>query len=191
MNNNPWHTLGVSRKASEDDIKRAYRKKAFRLHPDRNHAPNAELQFRELAEAYALLLDPERLRALESAEEETSKRQRDPGYHQQQTAEARKARRQEAREARQRAAIEQRWIFARQKRALRKSWLYYPLMALAWVGYLSIFVMAAVIASIPLLLSIRFNEPLVALTGFLIWPLCGLLIVRSSRYKREILVYFR
>jgi curved DNA-binding protein len=56
-----YKTLGVGRKASQDEIKRAYRKLALQYHPDRN--PNnkeAEDKFKDLNEAYQVLSDPEK-----------------------------------------------------------------------------------------------------------------------------------
>ncbi len=52
-----YEVLGVSRDASEADIKKAFRHKARELHPDVNKAPNAEEQFKELNEAYDVLSD--------------------------------------------------------------------------------------------------------------------------------------
>jgi len=51
--------LKVSRTASEADIKKAYRKLAMELHPDRNNEPDAEERFKEITEAYEVLCDPE------------------------------------------------------------------------------------------------------------------------------------
>ena len=52
--------LGVSRTASEVEIKRAYRKLAMEYHPDRNSSPGAEARFKEITEAYEVLRDPEK-----------------------------------------------------------------------------------------------------------------------------------
>jgi len=52
--------LGVSRDATEADIKKSYRKLAMDLHPDRNPAPEAEARFKEITEAYEVLRDPQK-----------------------------------------------------------------------------------------------------------------------------------
>ncbi|HTG83291.1 MAG TPA: DnaJ domain-containing protein, partial [Gemmatimonadales bacterium] len=49
--------LGVARDASEAEIKKAYRKLALELHPDRNPDPAAEARFKEITEAYEVLRD--------------------------------------------------------------------------------------------------------------------------------------
>lgn len=59
MSRDYYDILGVNKDASEGDIKRAYRKKAMKFHPDRNPGDsNAEIQFKEAAEAYSVLSDP-------------------------------------------------------------------------------------------------------------------------------------
>ena len=55
-----YQTLGVARDATQDDIKRAYRKLARKYHPDVSKEPDAEARFKELGEAYAVLKDPEK-----------------------------------------------------------------------------------------------------------------------------------
>jgi molecular chaperone DnaJ len=55
-----YEILGVSKDASKDEIKSAFRKKARILHPDVNKAPNAEEQFKELGKAYETLSDDDK-----------------------------------------------------------------------------------------------------------------------------------
>lgn len=50
-----YEVLGVNREASDDEIKSAFRKLAFKYHPDHNHDIGAEAQFKELNEAYEVL----------------------------------------------------------------------------------------------------------------------------------------
>jgi molecular chaperone DnaJ len=57
-----YAVLGVRPEASEDEIKRAYRKLARELHPDVNQDPEAERRFKEVSAAYQTLSDPARRR---------------------------------------------------------------------------------------------------------------------------------
>jgi molecular chaperone DnaJ len=57
----PYEVLGVGRDADETEVKKAFRRLARELHPDVNaHDPQAEEKFKEAAEAYEILSDPER-----------------------------------------------------------------------------------------------------------------------------------
>jgi len=55
-----YQVLGVSRDASQDEIKRAYRKLAQKYHPDRNKDSDAQAKFSKIGEAYEVLKDPEK-----------------------------------------------------------------------------------------------------------------------------------
>jgi curved DNA-binding protein len=56
----PYDILGVAKSASADDIKKAYRDKVRKLHPDVNKAPDAEAKFKEVQEAYDMLSDADK-----------------------------------------------------------------------------------------------------------------------------------
>ncbi|MFB9122662.1 J domain-containing protein [Paraburkholderia dipogonis] len=55
-----YQTLNVERDASQEDVKRSYRKLARKYHPDVSKLPDAEDRFKELGEAYDVLGDPEK-----------------------------------------------------------------------------------------------------------------------------------
>jgi len=61
-----YEVLGVSRDASEAEVKKAFRRLARELHPDVNQAPDAEERFKEAAEAYEVLSDAERRRTYDT-----------------------------------------------------------------------------------------------------------------------------
>lgn len=82
-----YAVLGVARGASDDEIKRAYRRLAMEYHPDRNPAPDAEAKFRGIAEAYEVLIDPEQ-RALYDRYGEAGLKSGAGGFHHVDLAEA-------------------------------------------------------------------------------------------------------
>ncbi|NEV62010.1 DnaJ C-terminal domain-containing protein [Thiorhodococcus minor] len=61
-----YKTLGVARDATQDQIKRAYRKLARKYHPDVSKEPNAEGRFKEINEANEVLRDPEKRAAYDA-----------------------------------------------------------------------------------------------------------------------------
>ncbi len=66
MSRNFFQTLGLAHDASDEEIRKAYRKLVFQYHPDRNpDSPEAEAKIRELNEAYEVLSDPDTRRTYE------------------------------------------------------------------------------------------------------------------------------
>lgn len=64
MEDNPYDILGVARDASQDEVKKAYRKKARENHPDLNpNDPAAEERMNKINEAYDRIVNPEKYRA--------------------------------------------------------------------------------------------------------------------------------
>lgn len=78
MGKDYYQTLGLARGASDDEIKRAYRRQALRYHPDKNKEPGAEEKFKEIAEAYDVLSDPRKREIFDRYGEEGT-RARGPG----------------------------------------------------------------------------------------------------------------
>ena len=59
-----YNTLGISKEASDGEIKNAYRKMAMKYHPDRNQGDaKAEKKFKEVSNAYEILKDPQKKQA--------------------------------------------------------------------------------------------------------------------------------
>jgi molecular chaperone DnaJ len=82
MKRDYYEVLGVPRTATEEEIKRAYRKLAFQYHPDRNPGDKeAEEKFKEAAEAYEVLRDPEKRRLYDMYGHEGLRRSGYEGFH--------------------------------------------------------------------------------------------------------------
>ncbi len=60
MNTDYYKTLGISKSATQDEIKRAYRKLAVEYHPDKNKTKEAEEKFKEINQAYEVLGNPQK-----------------------------------------------------------------------------------------------------------------------------------
>ena len=65
MGKDYYQILGVEKTATEDEIKKAYRKMALRFHPDKNKDPGAEEKFKEISEAYEVLSDKDKRAAFD------------------------------------------------------------------------------------------------------------------------------
>lgn len=70
MGKDYYKILGVSKTASDDEIKKAYRKLALKYHPDKNKAAGAEEKFKEIAEAYEVLSDKQKRNIYDQVGEE-------------------------------------------------------------------------------------------------------------------------
>ncbi|XP_070562827.1 uncharacterized protein [Ptychodera flava] len=69
---NPYNVLGVSRDASDEDIKKYYRKQAMLVHPDKNNLTGAEEAFKILGHAFEILGDPAKRQAYDNEAMEDS-----------------------------------------------------------------------------------------------------------------------
>ncbi|CAI2345575.1 unnamed protein product [Caenorhabditis sp. 36 PRJEB53466] len=70
MGKDYYKALGISKGASDDEIKKAYRKMALKYHPDKNKDPGAENKFKEIAEAYDVLSDEKKKKIYDQFGEE-------------------------------------------------------------------------------------------------------------------------
>jgi len=66
MGKNYYEILGLTKSASEEDIRKAYRKMALKFHPDKNKEADAEEKFKAIAEAYEVLSDKQKRDAFDS-----------------------------------------------------------------------------------------------------------------------------
>ncbi|KAJ8013560.1 hypothetical protein DPEC_G00031030 [Dallia pectoralis] len=65
-----YEILGVKKDASEEDLKKSYRKLALKFHPDKNHAPGATEAFKAIGNAYACLSNADKRRQYDQCGEE-------------------------------------------------------------------------------------------------------------------------
>ena len=57
-----YKILEIDKSATENEVKKAYKKLAFKYHPDKNKSPDAESKFRDISEAYDILMDADKRR---------------------------------------------------------------------------------------------------------------------------------
>uniref|UniRef100_A0A7E4V1W5 DnaJ homolog dnj-20 n=1 Tax=Panagrellus redivivus TaxID=6233 RepID=A0A7E4V1W5_PANRE len=79
MGKDYYKILGVAKTATDDEIKKAYRKMALKYHPDKNKEPGAEAKFKDVAEAYDVLSDQEKKKIYDKYGEEGLKADGMPG----------------------------------------------------------------------------------------------------------------
>lgn len=96
-----YETLGVNEHATDEEIKRAYRKAAMRCHPDRNvgNETQAHAQFHEIKEAYAILSDRAQREVYDRTFAEEMRRWEERVRQEEAERAAREAKEREAREA--------------------------------------------------------------------------------------------
>ncbi|MDR5838163.1 J domain-containing protein [Caballeronia sp. LZ034LL] len=96
-----YETLGVNEHATDEEIKRAYRKAAMRCHPDRNvgNEAQAHAQFHEIKEAYAILSDRAQREVYDRTFAEEMRRWEERVRQEEAERAAREAKEREAREA--------------------------------------------------------------------------------------------
>ncbi len=81
-NNDYYKTLGISRNATEEEIKKAYREKSRKYHPDNNpQDPNAEKIFKDITEAYSVLSDDKKRKKYDLETLNTSSERRNQAYN--------------------------------------------------------------------------------------------------------------
>ncbi|CAH1156022.1 unnamed protein product [Phaedon cochleariae] len=81
---NPYQILGVHRRASQQEIRRAYKQLVKEWHPDKSNSPDAEERFVEIKLAYELLSDPDRRKRYDDkgiTEDDFYKRPSHPSFH--------------------------------------------------------------------------------------------------------------
>lgn len=75
---NPYSVLGIGVDASDEDIKRFYRRQAILVHPDKNHQVGSEEAFKILQNAFDIIGDPEKLHKLRRTQEAEYKYSQEP-----------------------------------------------------------------------------------------------------------------
>ena len=81
MARDPYLELGVPRGASQDDVRKAFRKLAKQFHPDANqNDPTAEEKFKRVSAAFDILGDPDKRKRFDRGEIDSDGRDQHPGF---------------------------------------------------------------------------------------------------------------
>jgi hypothetical protein len=121
LKRNYYETLGLTKGANADEIKKAYRSKAKELHPDRNRDnPRSEAQFKDLGEAYAVLKDTNKRAVYDGSGHEKEQNEQNEQNEQERREQKRRDKEQFEKQRRKQEKLKKQ---LREKELRKKQWL--------------------------------------------------------------------